>query len=102
MVVEVTEEDRLLRKISQARGALNSLQGSKTQIAEQRVDWPQLLDLFFNETPPGGSVTSFRQNGDEVSLSARAKEHRQIFDYRDILTTSPYVEQVTNERSSKH
>ncbi len=90
----VVTENRLARQIKQARATLNDLKESQSEIDKQRVHWPQLLDLMFNQKPQDVDVTSFRQNEDEVTLAGRAKAHEDLFGYRDILKRAKFISQV--------
>ena len=87
-------QDRLERRIDQRQTTLDNLKAALSDIERQRINWPQILDLFFNRTPVGVSVTSFRPNDTEVSLSGRAQENTGIFAFQDILAQAPCVSQV--------
>ena len=67
-------------------------------IDQRRVLWPQLLDLIFNQPPEGVSVSSFKQQGTQVTLKGNAPTHRDVFNYRDILKESPVIADVVTPR----
>ena len=101
---QLSEEDlileRLERQINSQKTKLSDLRKARSTIEGQRINWPQLLDLFFSRTPESISDTSFRPSADSVTLSGRASKNADIFEYEDALSQSPCIAQISLERIS--
>ena len=93
--VEQAAAERRARLVDNKRATLNSLKAAQSEIDNKRINWPQLLDLYFNQTPKGVSVDSFQQNGSEVSLLGVGPSETEVFEFRDILRNSAFVSDVT-------
>ena len=87
-------EDPKLILIQQTRTKLANLELAHRGISSQRAAWPQLLDLIYNQAPPGVSGITFRQSVDMVTLSAQAQANSQVFEYQQSLSQSPFLDQV--------
>ena len=73
---------------NELNGRLADLEIAFQDINAGRVRWPELLDLFFNQTPTGVKITSFLHTGDQISLGGEAPEAADIFTYRELLKES--------------
>ena len=87
-------QDRFARRIEQAEIKLSSISTVQSQIDARRISWPSLLDTFFNQTPKGLSIPSFQQAGDGVTLLGQADQHKDILEFRDTLSSSPFIASV--------
>ena len=89
-------EQRLQTQVGQKRAQLASLKDVGGAIKAKRTDWPQLLDLFFNQTPATVSVATFRPDGDLFTLTGQAEQPNDVIStYKATLLESPFVSQVT-------
>ena len=91
---ELRAENLRTVQIQQARANLQNLASAQREVGKQRANWPQLLDLIYNQAPPNVTVVSFRQSENTVTLAGSAPTRQEVFDFQDLLNESAFTEEV--------
>ena len=86
--------DPIATQIKQARTRLTDLEVTLDELNNQRTDWPQVLDLIFNNAPDGVTVKGFQQAETVVTISGLAQEHADVLEHQFMLNESPLTSKV--------
>ena len=84
-------EDPLTLAIQNSRAQLRNARNALEELDQRRVQWPELLDLIFNQPPEGVTVSSFKHTEGRVLLEGEAPATDDMFLYKEILLESIVV-----------